>query len=56
MYGASSTTASAPSPRPARRWQRARGRGLPVVLITNAPRPHAAVAEQLAALGVPREA
>ncbi len=36
--------------------RRARGRGLPVVLITNAPRPYGPVAAQLASLGVPAEA
>jgi HAD superfamily hydrolase (TIGR01459 family) len=35
---------------------RARGKGAAVVLITNAPRPHAGVEAQLAALGVPADA
>lgn len=35
---------------------RARGMGIAVVLITNAPRPHGAVKTQLGALGVPRDA
>lgn len=34
----------------------ARGRGLAVVLLTNAPRPHPPVEAQLQSLGVPREA
>ena len=36
--------------------QRARSRGVTVVLVSNAPRPHAAVEKQLAALGVARDA
>jgi HAD superfamily hydrolase (TIGR01459 family) len=35
---------------------RARQKGLPVILITNAPRPHGPVEEQLAALRVPEDA
>lgn len=34
---------------------RAKSRGCAVILITNAPRPHGSVKEQLAALGVPRD-
>lgn len=36
--------------------RRARGRGVAVVLLTNAPRPWPAVSEQLEALGVPEDA
>ena len=54
--GASCTTASPPSPRPAMRSRGFARAGGTVILITNAPRPGAAVQRILDRLGVPRDA